>query len=100
MSGSPSAVEYSLALFIRHWAANMTLAYKIGERWPGYGFRFLQRVTGHDYRFSDGRASPRNRAEPPARKGNRLTTISQGPISVRAQRVRWCDPLSSWSFLF
>jgi hypothetical protein len=38
MSGSPSALEYSLALFVRHWAANMTLAYKIGEDWPGFAY--------------------------------------------------------------
>src|ERR1700722_3385651 len=38
MSGSPSALEYSLALFVRHWASNMTLAYKIGQSWPGFGY--------------------------------------------------------------
>jgi hypothetical protein len=27
-----------LALFVRHWASNMTLAYKIGQSWPGFGY--------------------------------------------------------------
>lgn len=58
MSGSPSALEYSLALFIRHWAANMTLAYKIGESWPGFGYTASeqdemktldQTVSGREY---------------------------------------------------
>ena len=38
MSGSPSALEYLLALFVRHWAANMTLAYQIDQSWPGFGY--------------------------------------------------------------
>jgi len=38
MSKSHSAVEYLLALFIRHWSANMTVVHERMGNWPGFGY--------------------------------------------------------------
>lgn len=38
MSESPNALEYFLALFVRHWSANMTLVHTRYGKWPGFGY--------------------------------------------------------------